>query len=153
MPRHPLLASTYSTPGRRAHGRLGVVPNKEEYKVGGFDARGLEVAAVVTTDYVERARAPIFGTATTKMSGQDVQSLFLALAFVHEVDEEDIVVVLGIHGLNHPWLTKYYGKEYAAAALPCSSHICLHHPHRRQRETDYCQPGGRSTRICSSGKH
>ena len=32
------------------------------------------------------------------MSGEDVQSLFLALAFVHEKDEEDIVVVLGIHG-------------------------------------------------------
>ena len=106
------LASTYSTPGRRAHGRLGAVPSTEAYKdFGGFDARGLEVAAVVTTDFVERARAPIFGMVTTKMSGVDVQSLFLALAFVHEEDEEDIVVVLGIHGLDHAWLNKYYGKE------------------------------------------
>ena len=51
MPRHPLLASAFSTPGRRAHGRLGSVPTTEEYRdMGGFDARGLEVAALVTTD-------------------------------------------------------------------------------------------------------
>ena len=42
----------------------------------------------VTTDYVERARAPTFGMATTKMPGETCSPL-LALAFVHEKDEED----------------------------------------------------------------
>ena len=52
---------------------LSAVPATETYKnIGGFDARGLEVAAVVTTEFVERGRAPCFGKATTKMSGVDV---------------------------------------------------------------------------------
>ena len=42
--------------------------------MGGFDARGMVVAAVVTTDFVERARAPTFGRVTTKMANNDVVS-------------------------------------------------------------------------------
>jgi len=45
---------------------LSAVPATETYKnIGGFDARGLEVAAVVTTEFVERGRAPCFGKATS----------------------------------------------------------------------------------------
>ena len=143
MPRHPLLASTFSTPGRRAHGRLGAVPATDPYRnFGGFDARGLEVAAVVTTEFVERGRAPCFGKATTKMSGEDVISLFLALAFVHEEGEPDVVVVLGIHGLDHPWLHKYYGKEYAAP----------HRTHARTRAHRTRAPHARTRTACAHAR-
>ena len=59
------------------------------------------------------------------MSAKDVVSLFLALAFVYEEDDPDIVVVLGIHGLNHAWLDKYYGKEYVADHCPHHCYCCL----------------------------
>ena len=108
-----LLASTYSTPGRRAYGRLGLVPAGSKDVWGSdFDPSGMVVAAVAVSVFGERARAPTFGVATTMMKGKKpVTSLYLALAFVHPEDRPDIVVVLGIHGLNHPWLRDYYGKE------------------------------------------
>ena len=68
----------------------------------------------------------MFGVATSVMKGKKpVTSLFLALAFVHPEDRPDIVVVLGIHGLNHQWLADFFGKECAAPISPAAFLLAL----------------------------
>ena len=66
-----LLSSAYATPGRRASGRIGVVPNDPKViDWGRFNPRGLVVAQVVTTAFVENVRAPCFVMATSVMKGK-----------------------------------------------------------------------------------
>ena len=85
MPPAGLLSGSYATPGRRSHGRIGTVPRTGTgSEWGGFNAGGLTIAATASTPFCEEARAPCFGTATTRMKGgKSVTALFLALAFVH----------------------------------------------------------------------
>ena len=108
-----LLSSAYATPGRRASGRIGVVPNDPKViDWGRFNPRGLVVAQVVTTAFVENVRAPCFVMATSVMKGKRaVTSLFYVWAFVHPEGFQDRVVCLGMHCLTHQYLQQYYGKE------------------------------------------
>ena len=129
-----MLSSTYQTPGRRAFGHLGVMPDDQAAsKWGKFDAAGLQIAAGVDTVFMERARPPCFVKATKKVKGEKhgTAHLFFVRAFVHEEGVEDIVVSIGYWCVDHPWLKEYYGKllgarkvKEAAKNFPGAQFLC-----------------------------
>ena len=53
------------------------------------------VAEYVTYNFLERVRAPCFGTVETTMSGGKKVGLFLVLGWVYDADDPDVVVGIG----------------------------------------------------------
>ena len=113
---HALLASSFSTPGRRAFGRRGVLP--DGFLWGGVDWGGLVVAEGVVTDFTEERRAPCFGTGTTVVNKKDgVTSPVLVLAFIYEEEVPSVVVALVHWTVDNVWLREYYSSLLGAPTV------------------------------------
>ena len=91
-----LLASTYSTPGRRAFGDLGTVPEGEAISTwGSINFAGLQIAAGVRMERADYLRAPCFINATHGVKGGPRTGVMLVRMFVHPFEQPDIIVALG----------------------------------------------------------
>ena len=82
---------------------------------GGEDWGGcVVVAEYVTYNFLERVRAPCFGTVETTMSGSKKVGLFLVLGWVYDADDPGVVVGIGHWGCDNPWLKKFFGVNLGA---------------------------------------
>ena len=130
---HTLLASAYSTPGRRAYGARGFLP--EGFLWAKMDWGGFAVAEYITTEFTEEVRAPCFGRGTVKMTIEGKAEIssapLLVLAFIYEVERPDIVVCLFNWLVDNSWLKQYYTRLLGAPTVasitnqfPDAVHVC-----------------------------
>jgi hypothetical protein len=81
--------STASCLGCLAAART-LVEGETESKWAGDDWGGCIVAEGVVTNFMERARAPCFGTANAKIGKELFSGLFLVVGFVYMEDSPDV---------------------------------------------------------------
>jgi hypothetical protein len=100
-----LPSSIYSTPGMRAFGDAGCVPEDDP------QVPGLQIAFVARSAIISKVRAPCFGFLTTRNRGSSspIRNAFLALRLVHMHDKPDIVAVEGVWLLDKGDFAEYYG--------------------------------------------
>ena len=127
---HPtLLASSYSTPGRRAFGSRGTIP--DGFIWAKMDWSGLNIAEGIVTNFEEEVRAPCFISASTVVKSVPKVGVFLVHGFIHKITSPDVVVALGDWVVDNQWLVEFYTKKLGwqkvaklVGKFPGGSYLC-----------------------------